>query len=194
MGKKIFFSFICVFLFVQTYCQDVLHGKITQISNPCLQTPCLPGTVYAIKNDTAEYVISINNHWVLLDPLIINSDTIITNDSLTVFGVIHVKKDSLNNIYYEIEVDSATNHSTSIFSLKTNDISIYPNPSEGNFVIESVFYPINKIEIFYNDGVLFYSQTLSTNSTQVDINEKGVYFLKIELADKKIFNYKIIIR
>ena len=85
--------------------------------------------------------------------------------------------------------------STQILGLNDNQLatvsfSLYPNPSNGAFNIDTT-ENIKNIAAFDILGKEIMVKTLSNN--QFSIENKGVYFLKIELENGQIVNRKIVI-
>ena len=82
---------------------------------------------------------------------------------------------------------------TSIETLSTNNISVYPNPSNGEVIIKT---PILNAEVMVFDlyGKNVYSQTTSTLQTQMDLSHlaNGIYQITI-VVDGNLFNYKMMI-
>lgn len=78
-----------------------------------------------------------------------------------------------------------------------NELSVYPNPNQGDFVVESN-YKIQKLELFNQLGVLIYSLVVNDNSVKIDAKfEKGIYYLKANLqVGNKIrqVNKKVVVR
>jgi len=182
------------------FCQekDILIGRIVEISNPCLDEPCLSGTVFAVKNDTSNFIISLNETWQWIDNhLIIKGDTLSVNDSIKVIGIISAKTDLQNEIYYEIEVDTTFFLSTSINQIIVNDILTYPNPSNGTFLIQSNNSNINGVEVLNLNG-----KSISFSKSRFPVSEMliknlhadGLVILKIETDNNKIITKKILIQ
>lgn len=200
--KKKFLTFVILSLIVigHIYCQenDTLIGKIVQISNPCLDDPCLPGTVFAIENDTSVYIITLNSTWQWADnPLIINGDTLSVNDSIKAIGIISIKTDLQSEVYYEIEIDTTFFLSTYINQIIENDILTYPNPSNGLVVIKSDDSDIIGVEIFNVNGKRVYlsKNKIPTNNIEIKkLKEKGLVILKIETINNQIITKKVLIQ
>lgn len=200
--KKKFLTFVILSLIVigHIYCQenDTLIGKIVQISNPCLDDPCLPGTVLAIENDTSVYIITLNSTWQWADnPLIINGDTLSVNDSIKAIGIISIKTDLQSEVYYEIEIDTTFFLSTYINQIIENDILTYPNPSNGLVVIKSDDSDIIGVEIFNVNGKRVYlsKNKIPTNNIEIKkLKEKGLVILKIETINNQIITKKVLIQ
>lgn len=75
-----------------------------------------------------------------------------------------------------------------------NEVSIYPNPNNGIFTIEtSLVSNNNSIEVFNIFGQLVYRQKAIAASTLVDISNQasGVYFVKITSEGQHIATQKI---
>jgi hypothetical protein len=73
------------------------------------------------------------------------------------------------------------------------NISLYPNPGNGNFTVKSTNSPIEKIEIYNTIGQIVYTQSI--NASVITINstlDAGSYMVKIITPDKS-YNSKIFI-
>ncbi len=92
------------------------------------------------------------------------------------------------HIYFDFNAPIVTNTSTNNFILTTglngskqsNQISVYPNPNSGNFVVEAK--EKITIELFDVVGKVVLHQQLSEGKTKIDISEyaNGIYFLKTD--------------
>ena len=72
---------------------------------------------------------------------------------------------------------------------------IYPNPNHGRFVVESP-HQIHKIEISNITGKIIYSKVdINRNIENIDLSmeQKGVYFVKVFLANKSIKTNSLIL-
>ena len=72
---------------------------------------------------------------------------------------------------------------------------IYPNPNNGRFVVESQ-YQIHKIEISNITGKIIYSEVaINKKIENIDLSmeQKGVYFVKVFLANKSIKTNSLIL-
>ncbi len=66
--------------------------------------------------------------------------------------------------------------------LVTGEITLFPNPSNGEFLIETPSQKLQKVEIFSSEGRLVWSEKFKTqqNSQTIKFNAKpGIYFMKI---------------
>jgi hypothetical protein len=74
--------------------------------------------------------------------------------------------------------------------LVTGEINLFPNPSHGEFLLETPSQKIQQVEIFSSDGRLVWSEKFKTkqNSQTIKFNAKpGIYFMRInETAWRKI--------
>jgi CubicO group peptidase (beta-lactamase class C family) len=87
--------------------------------------------------------------------------------------------DSLNYLIEEVKVSFSI--IVSAEQIKTVQLEIYPNPTNGILTI-GIFNPQNAdIEIFNINGSLVYSKPLKSNQEQIDLSAypKGVYFVKV---------------
>lgn len=70
--------------------------------------------------------------------------------------------------------------------MNENGISVYPNPSNGKFKINSDTKSVNSVEIFDMTGNKIYSKAhlnqLDANVINISTVPKGVYFLRINKA------------
>lgn len=71
-------------------------------------------------------------------------------------------------------------------------ITVYPNPSNGNFTINSET-PLKNISVANLTGQIVYSSTIDKNSLTIDLSEmkNGVYILKLE-GENVQFTHRII--
>lgn len=160
-----------------------LAGKISQTSNPCMDSPCLPGIVYAFESDTAVYILSIDNHWKWSDsPLIINNNAFELNDSVVIIGRPTCEKDVNSEIYYAIEVDTAYKlTTTSIEQLSVKPVQVYPNPCDSYLNIDIPFDTpkVPSVQLFNSDGRLEFEDCITSKFT-IDMSnyKSGIYLLR----------------
>lgn len=67
-------------------------------------------------------------------------------------------------------------------------ISIYPNPNNGSFIIETSSFENTIVEIYNNLGQLILNNKLSKNLNIIDMTKflKGMYFVKVENNNKVV--------
>jgi hypothetical protein len=80
-------------------------------------------------------------------------------------------------------------------------ISIFPNPSEGKFTVESLQFKIERIEVFNVLGEKVYTSTLSSHtstglSMTIDLSGQpaGLYVIKVRDKENNIHTGKLLIR
>lgn len=93
-------------------------------------------------------------------------------------------------------VDSASLATLLVAHIKKNTVSIYPNPSNGKFIVESKDLIIERIDIMNIDGTIVYSLSNAKTKFKLisDFKEKGAFILKILLSNKQILTEKILIQ
>ena len=86
--------------------------------------------------------------------------------------------------------------STGIFQInQTQNFSIYPNPSNGNFTINVKNKNAASIEIYNVMGEKIFSAKLMNPKTEIELNAKpGMYFYQIKNDNGIIENSKIVIQ
>ena len=101
----------------------------------------------------------------------------------------------LTVLWYIINVDSSSAHTTYIKQMATtrNQVSIYPNPSNGSFIIELNSTTKQTLQIFDVNGKLVLSQIINgkTSINASSLNE-GVYNLTL-IEDNGIINKRLVI-
>jgi PKD repeat protein len=79
---------------------------------------------------------------------------------------------------------------------KTNQFSIYPNPSNGTFKIkmEQSSNSKNVVSIYSSLGVLIQHKSIPKNTTEIEISSlpKGIYFVGVDNSDENEFKKVII--
>ncbi len=73
-----------------------------------------------------------------------------------------------------------------------NNVFVYPNPSSGNFSIQSLAINIESIEVYNALGEKILVQTINNKITDFNIDIDGIYFIKINVAGK-IITKKLIV-
>ncbi len=90
------------------------------------------------------------------------------------------------------ETDIEISNQVSINSTE-NQISIFPNPSNGTFTIANNELQIKNIQIIDITGKVIHNQQFVVPSSQFSIKENGIYFIKIQ-TEKQFYTHKIIIK
>lgn len=130
-------------------------------------------------------------------------DTNITGNGMTVTNYATATGSALNGLTYSgtTTSPSTTNSCFNYTDVDENllgsaDFSIFPNPTEGKFVIKTN-NGINGIEIFNVLGENIYKNSDCRQSKFIEIDlsdySKGIYFVKI-IDEKKIFTQKIVLK
>jgi sugar lactone lactonase YvrE len=110
--------------------------------------------------------------------------------------------DATGNLYFvdegnsRIRMVSNINNTTSInhFSLNSNQISIYPNPSNGSFTIETNSTTNQTVQLYDVNGKMVWDQTINGKATTIDatnLNE-GVYNISI-IGNDSVLNKRVVI-
>lgn len=88
------------------------------------------------------------------------------------------------SIDWTVSIDFSTGFENSV---STNGMKIYPNPSNGNFVVD--LPSINgaaQLTIMNNVGQTIYSQSVNTEKVNISLNDvnSGIYFIRVRISDK----------
>jgi hypothetical protein len=120
--------------------------------------------------------------------LIMNKPTVITNTGYSYF----VTKDGNTD---NLMTDNCTKSCSQLKSeiIPKGKIRIYPNPTDGKYIIiESNHQIINNISIYNALGKLIYQSFNSSNEIRPNLSP-GVYFVKINVHSQ-VYNEKIIVK
>ena len=93
----------------------------------------------------------------------------------------------------DVQLPSAINELT----MENGELIIYPNPSSGNFIIESRGKnQESRIRIYNVLGEVVFQTTNNKQQTTIDLTDeaKGIYFVQITTTDHKIINKKIVVQ
>jgi len=97
-----------------------------------------------------------------------------------------------NSCYFIITVENDPGSDLKQVS-NNSGISIYPNPSEGEFIIDFGDKEFSNLRIYDSAGRTIYSDNDIKNTQEIKLNlPKGMYFLHVNTMTK-VFNKKIII-
>jgi hypothetical protein len=83
---------------------------------------------------------------------------------------------------------------SSVNTVSSNDVNIYPNPTNGLFTVVTEDND-SKIEIYSVNGQIVYSEQTSSLKTQIDLSKlgKGIYFIKVS-SENGVANSKIVLQ
>ena len=78
-------------------------------------------------------------------------------------------------------------------NLETVTVTVFPNPSNGKFVVKSELTK-GEIAVYNIQGEKVYAELVSASSTTIDLSTqaKGIYFVQVKCGDK-ISTQKIVI-
>lgn len=77
-----------------------------------------------------------------------------------------------------------------------NELSVYPNPNNGKFIVASSDLQIKTIEIYSVLGELVLTENLTANNIVIDISEQpqGIYFYKISSENNTVKTGKLMMQ
>ncbi len=138
-----------------------------------------------------EYIISTDSLFSTILSTGIVNDTIhaLTGLSSNTKYYWKVRVNMSGNVSLWSDVWSFTTGTTTDVNLINRDgISIYPNPSNGVYVIESNNEIIHNVNVYDGYGKLVYNLKLNSRKTKIDITDKpvGIYFIRIGEYKKRI--------
>lgn len=73
-----------------------------------------------------------------------------------------------------------------------NSVSIYPNPSSGEFTMQSTLHNLQEVEVYNALGEKVITKSLNSKSCVLHMNQEGIYFVKMT-SNGKIFTKKLIV-
>lgn len=114
-----------------------------------------------------------------------------TPDSVAI--IVMLGKDApVANDFISVDDLAFSNNSASINNAKQAVAQIYPNPSNGNFVINSSI-TMSNIQITNILGEVVFTQNLKGNSAPIALNNlaAGIYIYTIQTIDNQLINGKI---
>lgn len=76
-----------------------------------------------------------------------------------------------------------TSGSTSVGAIAAEDLSVYPNPSNGIFTIDLAGMELDELSVFSLAGELVYTNTVPANTIQLEDVTPGIYLLKAQSGD-----------
>ncbi|MBI3510209.1 MAG: T9SS type A sorting domain-containing protein [Bacteroidetes bacterium] len=123
------------------------------------------------------------------DSVIININSSLWQDSALTYVGSDLKVDEMH-----FKTQPLTTSIPVAFSGLKNIPFVYPNPSNGIFIIQSPS-TIDRVEVMNDLGEMIYSSESNSQSVNVNLSSQaaGIYFVKI-LSGEKIFTEKIIVK
>jgi hypothetical protein len=70
-------------------------------------------------------------------------------------------------------------------------IKVYPNPTSGNFTIETI--TAIAVKIYRSDGALVFSHEEFSTSLQVNLSDSGVYLIHFLIENEAVKIYSLIV-
>lgn len=149
--------------------------------------------------------ISKNSNFLITSQIVIDtivSDTFfITNDTLLmntkhhwrVNSIINAKEGDFSPTWYFVvsKLNSISNH-------KTTNLTIYPNPSVGNFIFQINQELKGSITIHNQLGEIVYEEKIKRKTDQLNIdisnNPNGIYYFTLSTSDNEIERGKLTIK
>ena len=163
------------------------NSAIVNEPNPLLINVWIDGSNIIATSGFTSYQWYDNNN----DPINGANDSIFTPSSIGVYYVTVTDTNACSADSYYIE------YTISTIEDYTLNINIFPNPTNGNITINSL-YGIKTIKLYNSIGNELYSVNNKENSiteTKIDLSTfaKGVYFIKINI-NNQIINQRIILQ
>jgi hypothetical protein len=75
-----------------------------------------------------------------------------------------------------------------------NEISIFPNPSNGKFIIELDNFEGKTIAVYNLLGAKVLEQQITQNRTEINLSISGVYFYEIKENNAQLSTGKIVVK
>lgn len=120
-----------------------------------------------------------------------------TNDKGALTFVFHSDQNTEANGW--VTDISCTNSVASIGNTENIELKLYPNPNNGNFIIEYPKFTSENImiEVISLSGKLVYKKQISSEKEKINLNlnylSNGIYHVRL-FSEKNIFNKKIVIQ
>ena len=96
-----------------------------------------------------------------------------------------------------LKVDEVTfksqplNTSVPVFNLE-NHVTVFPNPSNGEFTVQSSIFNVEQVEVYNAVGSKVISKKINSKQGTLNINDDGIYFIKMT-SNGKTFTKKLIV-
>jgi poly(3-hydroxybutyrate) depolymerase len=181
-----------------------VKGAFTAEMNPSANNIKLQQTVRVLKNSTETFILTQNGFWLGDDDFDFEGTPVNINDSVIITGLKREKSDSLNNHFFELDIQNLdVIEPSSIYAVGLNktSLNIYPNPASQVVNFEFNHSLKGRIEIEVNDitgNIVFYKPVIifEPGNQRIVLNvEKmatGVYLCKFR-ANNEIEFRKFII-
>ena len=84
---------------------------------------------------------------------------------------------------------------TALVSIEEQRINLYPNPSDGNFILKSDFNKIDAVKIYNSHGAIVYQDKDLNNWTNIKLNNfsKGIHIVHL-MVDGQVYVRKIVVQ
>lgn len=135
----------------------------------------------------------------VLEGITANPDPFVINQQWDTLPAVQINDStwSYANIWTNLGTHAINNGGVSINSESANQVTLFPNPAQGNsFTIISGEFTIMEIAIFNAVGqTIIQANNIEANRHYIDISNtrKGVYFVKVVLSNNKVEINKLII-
>jgi hypothetical protein len=158
-------------------------GKLVRVPNPCTGIPCLPGVVWALETAENIYVLSFNNHW-MIDNLVIDNTEYSMEDSVVISGTVHHKYDINNTAYIELEIEEIA-----LTGQATGNTIVLPNSSWSVLRYGLFFQPwVSTQYIYFDEDSIVTGKTYKkVFSCDDELHENIKYEGLIREQDKKTY-------
>ena len=159
-----------------------VKGVFTTEMNPSANNIKLEPTLRVLKTSTETFILTQNGFWLGDDDFDFGGTPVNINDSVIITGLKREKSDSLNNHFFELDIQNlVVIRPSSIYTkgLSKTALNIYPNPASEIVNLEFYQEQAGQIEIEITDvsgNTVFYKPKV--------INEPGVH--RIVLNVEKI--------
>jgi hypothetical protein len=114
--------------------------------------------------------------------------TFTTQQTFLVNGTVTLPEEVLNpnNIPLEVTISVTVDGKTGISNVRLSDVVVYPNPTEGQLIVNSKQLTVNNVEIMDVLGRIVKTRFIASPQTQsetiIDLSNlaTGIYFIRIE--------------
>jgi poly(3-hydroxybutyrate) depolymerase len=131
-----------------------VKGVFTTEMNPSANNIKLQETVRVLKNSTETFILTQNGFWLGNDDFVFGGTPVNIYDSVVITGLKREKKDSLNNHFFELDIqDLDVIRTSSLYAagLNKTGLNIYPNPASQVVNLEFNQSQKGRIEVVVTD-------------------------------------------